>query len=389
VCEAATIRVLFCTTAGYGHLHPLVPLASAFADEGHEVAVATSAAMREHVAALGFRTLEAGMDPDVRRAMFAPYRQGVEALPIPERRPVVFTRLFATLEAPAKIAPLRKVVEGFVPDLVVHEPCDLAAPIVATLLGVPRVHHSFGRLVPAACYERGTPEVEQLWRSAGLEPEPLCGAFGCPYVDICPPSFQTEELPEGTPRLAMHPEFPVRRGEAEPEWLGTLPRKTTVYLTLGTAFNDLPHFRLILDALSKLDCNVVATIGHTNDPAELEPIPANARVERYVSQALVLRHAGLVVSHAGSGAMLATFAAGLPALLLPQGADQFENAGRCVELGAGLVLMPSEVTRDAVRDAVQTLLAEPSFRDRAREMAAEIAAMPAPRDVARRLAESR
>jgi UDP:flavonoid glycosyltransferase YjiC (YdhE family) len=75
-------------------------------------------------------------------------------------------------------------------------------------------------------------------------------------------------------------------------------------------------------------------------------------------------------------------------VLVPQAADQFENAAQCAELGAGLVLMPGEVSPSAVHDAVATLLAEPAHRARARALAEEIAAMPHPREVAARLAAS-
>ena len=142
----------------------------------------------------------------------------------------------------------------------------------------------------------------------------------------------------------------------------------------------------LLDALAEIDCNVVATIGRGNDPALLAPIPGNARVERYVSQVLVLPHVQLVVAHGGSGSILATFAHGLPSLLVPQGADQFENAGRCAELGAGRALRPDQLTGEAVREAVVELLADPSYGESARELAAEIEAMPQPDVVARGLA---
>ena len=99
----------------------------------------------------------------------------------------------------------------------------------------------------------------------------------------------------------------------------------------------------------------------------------------------MLAHAAVVVAHGGSGSILATFARGLPSLLVPMGADQFDNAARCAELGAGLVLMPAELTADAVRAGVETLLRDTSYRDRAREVAHEIASMPHPRDVVPRL----
>ena len=389
MCEAATIRVLLSTTPGYGHFHPLVPLARAFVDDGHEVVFATAASFGAHVEATGFRTVDAGMQPDELAARFGPYRERLAEIPIGERRAYGFTWRFATVEAPGKLPDLMEAAARLEPDLLVYESGDLAAPIAATALGITSVHHGFGRMVPVACYERAAPEIEGLWRDVGLEPEPLCGAFSRPYVDICPPSFQTASLPVRATSMRIRPEFVVRVGEVVPAQLEALPDRPTVYVTLGTVNNAVPAFRVLFDGLADVECNVVATVGLDNDPAMLCPLPANAWVERYVSQALLLPHASVVVSHGGSGAILATLAHGLPTLLLPVGADQFENAERCVELGAGLVLMPGAVTAEAVRAAVETLIAEPSFRERAGAVAAEIAAMPAPRDVARRLAEAR
>lgn len=389
MCEAGTIRVLFSTTAGYGHFHPLVPLARAFVDDGHEVVFATATSFGAHVEATGFRTVAAGTQPDEVAARFAPFRARLGEMPIAERRPYAFTWRFAKVEAPGKLPDLMEAAARLEPDLLVYESADLAAPITASALGIASVHHGFGRMVPVACYERAAPEVEALWRGVGLEPEPLCGAFSRPYVDICPPSFQTASLPTSTTSLRIRPEFVARVGEVAPAWLEALPDRPTVYVTLGTVMNAVSAFRVLLDGLADVDCNVVATVGLANDPTLLEPLPPNAWVERYVSQALVLPHTSVVVAHAGSGAVLATFAHGLPMLLMPTGADQFENADRCVELGAGLVLMPGEVTAEAVSAAVESLIAEPSFRERAEEVASEIAAMPTPRDVARRLAEAR
>jgi UDP:flavonoid glycosyltransferase YjiC (YdhE family) len=72
----------------------------------------------------------------------------------------------------------------------------------------------------------------------------------------------------------------------------------------------------------------------------------------------------------------------VPSLLLPQGADQFENADQLVALGAGLALLPAAVTEESVRDAVVELLANPSYRSNARRIAGEIAAMCHPDDAA-------
>ena len=86
--------------------------------------------------------------------------------------------------------------------------------------------------------------------------------------------------------------------------------------------------RLLLDALADVDCNVLMTVGHRGDPASLAPWPANATVERFVPQAEVLPHCSVVVSHGGSGTTYGALAHGLPLLMLPHAADQFDNAAR-------------------------------------------------------------
>jgi UDP:flavonoid glycosyltransferase YjiC (YdhE family) len=106
------------------------------------------------------------------------------------------------------------------------------------------------------------------------------------------------------------------------------------------------------------------------------------RVERYVPQNLVLAHCDVVVSHGGSGTVLAAITLGLPQLCLPQGADQFLNAAAVSAAGAGISLMPGQATAEAVRDAVSRLLGDASFRDAARSISASIASMPSTEVVA-------
>jgi UDP:flavonoid glycosyltransferase YjiC (YdhE family) len=370
------IRVLFSCDPGTGHLHPLVPLARALAGAGHEVAFATAASLAGRLEALGFPLLPAGLDEAERQARFEPYRAEQQALPIAERRSFTFTRMFATVAARAKAGELHAVAVSWRPDLIVHESADLAAPVVAAALDIPIAHQSFGRMVPLAAIERGAKETEALWRDAGLEPEPYGGMFRGLYLDICPPSFQTELPPAGTRVKLLQPTFDTDPGARAPSWLAELPDRPLVYVTLGTVHNDLQVFRVLLPAVEGLDCNVVVTIGRGNDPAELGRVPANVVVERYVPQSLLLPHAALTVTHGGSGSTLAALGHGLPMLVVPRGADQFDNARRVAMLGAGLVLLPAELTVETARAAVVALLAEGSYRERAQRVASEIAAMP-------------
>ena len=165
--------------------------------------------------------------------------------------------------------------------------------------------------------------------------------------------------------MKLRPTYPPDPGERLPEWVEGLDERPLVYVTLGTIFNDLSVFRVLLDALADVDCNVVATIGRDGDPDALGPLPGNAHVERYIAQSLLLPRCAVTVGHGGSGSTLAALTEGVPLLLVPRGADQFENAERCEELGAARVVMPDELTGEAVRAEVVTLLEESSYRDRA------------------------
>jgi UDP:flavonoid glycosyltransferase YjiC (YdhE family) len=373
------LRVLFSCVGGDGHFIPLVPLARAFADRGHDVAFVTAASQRERAESAGFSFHAAGIEPHERGARAGARRAEIFKLPPDERRALIYPLLFGSIDAPAKIDELRSFVGNWAPDLVIHDSCDLAAPVVAAERGLPSVHHSFGRMVPPAVVAGAGSVTEPLWRAAGLTPEPYCGMFRGTYIDIAPPSFQSETVPAGVHVERMRSaSLDAPSTERSPDWLEQLPDRPTVYVTLGTVHNVLPVFRLLLDAFATVDCNVVATIGRDNDPAELAPLPDNARVEQYIPQALVLPQASIVVSHGGSGSTLAALAYGLPILFVPQGADQFENAAQVHALGAGLRLVPDELTVAAARSALESLLSDASYRERAQNVAAEIAAMPDP-----------
>jgi UDP:flavonoid glycosyltransferase YjiC (YdhE family) len=162
-----------------------------------------------------------------------------------------------------------------------------------------------------------------------------------------------------------------------------------VYLSLGTAplFNQPEKFAPLLAGLAELDLDVVVTVSNLNDPAALGNSRANVHIEQWLPLAPLLPRCAAVLCHAGTGTTLAALAAGLPLVLAPQGADQFDNARACERAGAARVLMPDHVTGPAIRDAVGAILDnESAERTGALRLAGEIAAMPPPAQVADTLA---
>ena len=176
--------------------------------------------------------------------------------------------------------------------------------------------------------------------------------------------------------------FDAGRVAGLPGWVADLPARPTIYVTMGTVFNKSAEvFGTVLEGLRDEDVNVIVTVGETGDPALLGPQPDNVHVERFIPQSQLLPHCDLLVSHAGSGAMVGALAAGVPMLAVPQGADQFVNAEAIVRFGAGLRLLPAELTAVAVRDATRQLLTDRRFADVARAEQAAIREMPTPESV--------
>lgn len=377
------MRVLCSCVPGYGHLHPMVPVALALREAGHEVAFATDQRFCKRVEQAGLRAFPAGIGGGV-VAQRTLELAGVAGLG-PGDTWQFGAQMFAAVAAPAKVPDLVAVMGEWEPHLVVHDVTDFAAPVAAARAGVPWVAHSLGPLFPLEFSRLAAELVDPLWREWGVTaPDDLGAMFGSGYLDICPPSFQSEDLRQLAP--VVHPLRPVPfdavAGESLPEWVDRLEPQPTVYVTLGTLDNDSPGvIEAVVAGLRHEPMNLIVTVGPTRDPEELGPQPANVHVDRYLPQSLLLPRCDVVVAHGGSGTTLAALVHGLPMLVLPQGANQFWNAERCAALGVGTRLLPGEVDPESVRREVRALLEQPVYREGALRVAREIAAMPAPADV--------
>jgi UDP:flavonoid glycosyltransferase YjiC (YdhE family) len=372
------MRVLFSCVSGFGHFAPLVPLAHAFRDRGDDVAFAAAASFASHAEAAGLQLLPTGLDEKEVNARFAPAKAESQTLPIPDRRRFVFTQRFALIEAPARIDDLRAHAQEFRADMLVHDASELASAVVAAQLGIPCVHHSFGRMIPWSTIELAAVEVVPMWERAGVEPAPFAGMFTGPFVDICPPSLDSERPPDGTTVRPRRPVDAVVTNHA-----GERP---LIYVTLGTVVTNVRTLDILLAGLADLDADVLLTTGWQNDPADLRAIPANATVERFIPQDEVLPRCALIVTHAGSGSTLGALAHGVPMLAVPHAADQFENASAAAAAGAARVVMPDDLSEAAIGEAASDLLEAASYRAAAQAVAAEIAAMPSAAEVAEQLA---
>ncbi len=314
------------------------------------------------------------------------------AAPIRERLPVAASdeaavlgnrELFGRLATRSMLEGMERACVEWGPDFVLREPCEYSSAIVASQRDIPiaQVAISLAEAEAAsitaaapALAEHRKGVVEELWAS--------------PYLSRFPDSLDPSPFP-ATVRFRERPE--LSDGQLPDWWDGS--DAPLVYVTFGTVVGYMSLaarvYRTALKVVEDLEARVLLTVGRKFDPSELGSIPANVHVARWVEQAQVVREADLVVCHGGSGTALGALAAGVPLVVVPLFADQFENGRRIAALGAGRIVeagsrrppgsRPQLAGEDAphIRRQIKVVLTETSYRHQARVIADEMAAAPA------------
>ena len=127
-----------------GHYRPMLPLARALAEAGHDVAFASGEPVAGEAEVEGFTAFRVGLAMDSVEPLARRVRDRAASLPPSQVRPFVFTELFVRVELEPRANDLFEVVEQWTPHVVVHDVAEFAAPLVATMIGIPYVEHSYG-----------------------------------------------------------------------------------------------------------------------------------------------------------------------------------------------------------------------------------------------------
>ncbi len=411
------MRVLVTTYPEKTHFMLMAPLAWALRTGGHEVRVAVQPKFTGVVTQAGLTAVPAGRDRDlwdvVGRVPNWFGTGGETGWPAPydaaqrSTADITWEYLHAgyrhqvdhwhkTSNVPI-VADLVEFAKHWRPELVLWEPTTYAGAIAAKacgaahgrvligadVFGIAREH--FLRLRPAGADDPIGDWLGGYARRYGTEftEDMVTGEF---TVDQLPPSLQVHA---GLRYLPMR--YVPYGGPAQvPRWLWEPPARPRVALTMGLTVTDhgvgYPvSLRDILDALSTLDVEVVATV-HESGRAELGPVPANVRLVPYVPLQALLPTCAVAIHHAGVGTLATTALYAVPQLALPWDVDQPTLAARMAVQGCALAIPAAKATGAEVRECVRRLLDETAFRERAARLRDEVLAMPAPNELVPRLA---
>jgi UDP:flavonoid glycosyltransferase YjiC (YdhE family) len=395
---ARRVVVIACW-GSHGDLFPYIGLALALKRRGHSPVIATNLGYRDIVEREGIEFAQAGptIDPDAadaselfERAMDS--SKGSEYIV----RELLMPELEQTYEE------LRHAIAGA--DLLLTHPITYAGPLAAERARVPWLSTV---LAPLSLFSAHDPAV--LPTAPRLNDWPLVGPWlARTILRLARPTLRkwVEPVAQLRAKLGLPPGgHPLIEGqfspygtlalfsrvlaEPQPDW----PPSTTV---TGTVFYNGPEplepkleeflaageppvvFTLGTSAVgaagsfyeesaaaaAKLGVRAVLLTGGfaRNVPRNLPP--GMLAVDRAPHQLLFPR-ASAVIHQCGAGTTGQALRAGRPALLVPHGHDQFDNARRVRKLGVARTVFPREYRAERVAHELDALLREPSYLERA------------------------
>jgi UDP:flavonoid glycosyltransferase YjiC (YdhE family) len=394
------------------HLLPLVTLAGAWRDAGHDVVVATGPATAPIVSEAGFRrvdlSLGRGANAGVMRTeqqhaeeaaslagFFAATREGmVETLTYQAQErstdlmwdPVDRGR--RTLRIVDEVAPDAIIVDhlAFSARMALHTAGIAYGDVVLghpTALPVGDERYGCPPFWPAsfrpdatrladlrALCETVSQNFTAQWNeaAAALDPStaPVDDAFAVHGETVL--YNYPRELSDGDGRVLPPHVFlgSTLRGERVPDdvaaWIDE--GEPYVYVSFGSFLSVRGDvLARVAEALRRVGVRAAIATGAT-DPAELGPIPDGWLVRDFLPQVRLLQSAAAAVTHGGNNSVTEACAQGVPLVVLPFSTDQFAGAAALERTGAGVALDPNAATVAELAAALSTQL-DPSPAARA------------------------
>ena len=393
------------------HLNPFMALAHALGRRGHEVTFYTGGQAELVVAGEGFRC------SPFRDVAWSQVQQTVDDLIAGRRDPSQTGRLwrrFLMDTVPLQLKDLDTLLNEWPPDVLI---CDLALwapmlvlretrriPVVAfshvancLLPGpdgpvpgfpLPRKHNwllSWWAWLGSKAVGAATAQVrrraDEIRGEHGLPPlgMTLVECAGTMPLYLVPSTPELDRLREDLP-ASVHYVGPClwdkNPAQAPPAWLEELRGRRLILVDEGALYEREPRvLKLAAAALADLPQSVVLLAGFGRDPAALDlgRMANNVMLHAHAPLSDLLPFVEVLVTNGNSDSVLASLSVGVPVVVLPSIWDQAELAWRVHETGAGLRLPPRRTTPQRMRQAVELVLKEPSFRENARRMGAALA----------------
>ena len=404
---------LLCASPIQGHVAPIIAIARHLVSRGHDVTVLTGSRFRDAVTAAGAvhrpltgiadfddRVMQDHLPDRDRHRGIARLRYDVETIfvrtvpdqtraleaAIAESAPdaVLVDAAFAgvlplLLDGPASRPPV--LAAGVIPlsqSSTDAAPYGLGLPPSASAIGRAR-NRALNAFVQKVVFRRTQELADRIMIELGrpqltnfvLDLSRLFDRF----LQLSPAEFEYPRRDLSSNLAFVGTVLPPAPITAEvPEWWHELDGdRPVVHVTQGTIDNkDLGRVvRPTLDALADREVLVVvATGGRPVD--ELGELPGNARAAEFLPYDRLMPKTDVFVTNAGYGGTQYALSHGVPLVTAGDTEDKPEVSRRAEWAGVGVNLRTGTPTAEAVRRAVDTVLADRRYRGRAQVLAAQI-----------------
>ncbi|GHO81908.1 putative UDP-glucosyltransferase YjiC [Ktedonobacter sp. SOSP1-85] len=380
------MKYILANVPGFGHINPTLPVVEELVARGEEVVYYVPDTFKEAVESVG--------------ATFHPYELDLNNIIPPtgmgQGGPMPGFQIqnalpFRMIKESQRILP--QVLEQLRqerPDALLYDPMCFWARIAAQVLHIPAIQlrpsyainehvklfpmgqgNGAGAPVPPPFMQQIREDIAELCKQYQLPPFDLQSILGHAEslnIVFMPRAFQPAGKTFDERFVFVGPSLRPRHEKSDFP-LEALEGAPVLYISLGTVFNNqLEFFKGCIDAFGDTEQKVVLSYGKRIQPAELGPLPANFIAAAYTPQLEVLAHTDVFVTHGGMNSTMESLSYGVPMVVLPQMIEQQMTARRVSELGMGVMLESSPDSAQALREAVEHVRQDASFRARAQEM---------------------
>ncbi|WP_328874455.1 DUF1205 domain-containing protein [Streptomyces sp. NBC_00287] len=371
------MRVLFAVFPVAERAFPVVPLAWALQNAGHEVRIATHPDLVDAVTGAGLAAVPVGRGEDLAALTDFSRNPALSGLPGggldvgPGECADWGAKWFRTTRVFAAQRPLLEELTGVAvrsrPDLVLWDPFCLPAAVAARVSGAAHARLLWGRDNIAWLRGRSARYRDQAAPDGGWhEPleetmQQLLEPYGLPYeeelvlgqwtVDPMPPGMR---LPARGVRYENVRWVPYGGGLTVPEWLHRRPLRPRVWVA--------PDATDLIGSLAEPAIELMSA----GDSEPQVPLPQ------------LLPTCSAVVHRGGAELFASAAAAGVPQLIVPVPTwDEEASAAQLTRKGAGIAVSRGEFSPALLL----TLLQNPSFQERATAWREELARLPGPAEL--------
>ncbi|MGG0456352.1 macrolide family glycosyltransferase [Bacillus mycoides] len=372
-------RVLFINAGSEGHINPTVQVVEELISRGEEVVYFSIEAFRERIEKTGatVRTID---DQKFIKAFLSGGRNY-----LPER----INGLLHT--ADVIIPSVLEQIEGKHFDYIIHDSMFGCGHLIAQILKLPAINSctsfaqdekSFKQMldhlsknIPVEVNDRIHIDFQNLTK--GIK-EKYGVEIKSPYEVFCNPApltivyttreFQPfgEAFDESYKFVGPSLSTQLRKENFD---FTAIEGESPIYISLGTVFNEASTFyKLCFKAFENTDYTIVMSIGEKTKISDLGEIPKNFIVKNYVPQTKVLTYTKLFITHGGMNSTNEGLYNGVPLIVIPQSADQPVIARQVENLGAGVTLQMQGLVESQLRESVDLVLNNSSFKETALNM---------------------